>query len=387
MTETDGAADVRRASDARTGQGLRARVLRLVSVEDSPDDAELIRLALRRHGLRFDLAVTSDEAGFRRQLEAPVDAVLCDYSLPTFSPYRALELLAARQPGVPLVVVTRAIGEETAVALLRAGARDYFLKSRLDLVAPGVERVLRECRLERERERMQARLEEAYARLSRVSRRLVDAQEHERARIARALHDDVGQTLTAVVLQLQAAARSGERAQVDSSVEAALALAREAVEQVRLMSFSLNPPQFEMLGLSAALRAAVERLATPAGVAVRLELIGREPEAPQPTWISALRIAQEAVVNAIRHGRPTTIRLRLRFGPLGGLAVAVADDGRGFDVRSSLRGGVRDDNFGLYGMLERAELAGGRLRIVSRPGRGAAVLLRLPSRQRFGGVQ
>lgn len=353
-------------------------MLRLVCVEDSPDDVELLRLALLRHGLRFELRAVHDERGLSAALADPVDAVLCDFSLPGFSPYRALEMIRSLQPDAPMIVVTRAIGEEAAVALLRAGARDYFLKSQLDLVPAGLERVLRERRLERERARVQAKLAQAYARLSRVSARLVDVQERERAWVARELHDELGQTLAGVVLQLHAATRTEEPAQVRACVDAALSLARGAVEQVRQVSFSLKPPQLEMLGLSATVRGAAQRLLEPAGVGLRFEVRGTEPGEPSARWIPALRIAQEAVLNAIRHAHATGVRMRLRFGPAGALALAVADDGRGFDVRGVLGAGPGDENFGLYGMLERAELAGGRLRVFSRPAGGCRVLLRFP---------
>lgn len=363
----------------------QAAKLRLVAVEDSADDVELLRLALLRHGMRFELRSVLDEQGFLVALSDPVDAVLCDYSLPAFSPYRALELIRSVQPEVPLIVVTRAIGEEAAVALLRAGARDFFLKNRIDLVPPGLERVLRERRLERERRRVQAQLEQAYARLSRVSARLVDVQERERAWIARELHDELGQTLAGVVLQLGAAQRSAGPGQGGENLQAALTLARGALEQVRSMSFSLKPPQLELLGLAATVRGAAERLLDPAGVRGRFEVRGAEPRDGSPRWIAAVRVAQEAVLNSIRHGAPASVLVRLHFHPEGALTLAVADDGCGFDVAAALAGGPSDENFGLYGMIERAELAGGRLRLVSRQGRGSCVMLRFAAIEEHGG--
>src|SRR5690606_27621734 len=139
----------------------------------------------------------------------------------------------------PLIVVTRAIGEEAAVAVMRAGARDYHLKEHLNLLGPAIERVLRERRLEVERRRAQAALAEAYRRLSRVSARIVDVQERERALIARELHDELGQTLTGIVLHLHAVKRARLAGDAVSSVDTALALAQGAVDQVRRMSFTL----------------------------------------------------------------------------------------------------------------------------------------------------
>ncbi|GAA4406347.1 ATP-binding response regulator [Quisquiliibacterium transsilvanicum] len=363
----------------------QAAQLRLIAVEDSADDVELLRLALLRHGMRFTLRSALDEQGFLVALSDPVDAVLCDYSLPAFSPYRALELIRSVQPEVPLIVLTRAVGEEAAVALLRAGACDFFLKNRIDLVPAGLERVLRERRLERERRRVQVQLEQAYSRLSRVSARLVDAQERERAWIARELHDELGQTLAGVVLQLGAAQRSADPGQARENLQAALTLSRSAMEQVRSMSFSLKPPQLELLGLSATVRGAAERLLDPAGVHGRFEVRGAEPRDGSPRWIAVVRVAQEAVLNAIRHAAPAKVLVRLHFHPEGALTLIVADDGCGFDVAGTLAGGPSDENFGLYGMIERAELAGGRLRLVSRQGRGSCAILRFPATDEHGG--
>ncbi|MCM5572026.1 histidine kinase [Burkholderiaceae bacterium FT117] len=349
------------------------RPLKLLCVEDSPDDVELIRLAMIRHGMSFRLEAVSEEAPFRAALERDPDLVLCDYSLPMFSPLRALELIEESRPGLPLIVVTRAIGEEAAVAVLRAGARDYHLKERLNLLGPAIERVMRERRLEAERRRAQMAVADAYRRLSRVSARIVDAQERERALIARELHDELGQTMTGIVLHLHAVRRARLPDGAAASVDTALALAQDAVEQVRRMSFMLRPPQLDLLGLSAAVRSTVERQLGAAGVQGGVEVFGAEPREAAPCWIAAFRIVQEAVTNALRHSRASRVVVRLRFVAGGRLVVTVGDDGQGFDVPGVLAGGVRDENFGLAGMVERAEMAGGHLRIRAKRALGTVV--------------
>lgn len=349
------------------------RMLRLLCVEDNLDDVELIRLALARHGMRFELETVCDEASFRAAIDRRPDAVLCDYSLPGFSPIRALELIRESHPGLPLIVVTRAIGEEAAVAMLRAGARDYHLKERLNLLGPAIERVLRERRLELGRGRAQAALAEAYGRLSKVSARLVDAQERERALIARELHDELGQTMTGIVLHLHAANRARLHGERSEPVDTALALAQDAVEQVRRMSFMLRPPQLDLLGLSAAVRSTVERQLAASATEGKVEVFGAEPQQASPCWIATFRIVQESVTNALRHSGARHVLVRLRFDAGGRVTICVADDGNGFDVDKVFGGEVRDENFGLTSMAERAEMVGGRLRIRARKGAGTVV--------------
>jgi signal transduction histidine kinase len=232
---------------------------------------------------------------------------------------------------------------------------------------------MRERRLEDERRRAQLALSDAYRRLSRVSARLVDAQERERALIARELHDELGQAMTGVLLHLHAVRRAQLPGEAQSAADTALALAQDAVERVRHMSFMLRPPQLDLLGLSAAVRSTVARQLGASGVDGRVEVRGSEPRQAGEWSIAAFRIVQEALTNALRHARATRIVVRLRFGPAGRLAVTVADDGAGFDVEPLMAGGVRDENFGIAGMAERAEMAGGKLRIRARQGGGTVV--------------
>lgn len=348
-------------------------VLKLLCVEDDRDDVEAVRLALNRHGMRFVLLAVANEAAFRAALEQTPDLVLSDCALSAFSALRALEVIQELQPGLPLIVVTRSIGEEAAVAVLRAGARDYLLKDKLNLLAPAVERVLRERRLEIEQWRAQSALADAYRRLSRVSAGIVDAQERERSLIARELHDELGQTMTGIVLHLHAVKRNGVSGPAASSVDAALSLAQDAVDQVRRMSFMLRPPQLDLLGLSAAVRSSVERQLGATSIRGEVQVFGTEPRQASACWIAAFRIVQEAVTNVVRHSKARRLVVRLRFGVGDGLSLCVADNGSGFNVNGALGGLVREENIGLAGMAERAEMAGGRLRLRARPGHGTIV--------------
>ncbi|HEV7913382.1 MAG TPA: ATP-binding protein, partial [Albitalea sp.] len=153
----------------------------------------------------------------------------------------------------------------------------------------------------------------------------------------------------------------------------ALGLAREAIDQVKTLSFTLRPAQLELLGVAMAVRATLEGQLEATGIRGQLRLRGTPPAEVRTSHPVALRILQESLTNVIRHAQARHVLVRLRFMPGGRLALTVADDGRGFDVEATLQGGVAPRNFGLYGMLERAELLGGQLRFRSRPGRGSVV--------------
>jgi signal transduction histidine kinase len=350
--------------------------IRLLCVEDNPDDVELMGIALeqadpQRH---YVLQRVDEAATFMAAIERDeVDVILCDFNLPRFSPYAALQILMTRRCGIPLVVVTRAIGEEAAVHVLRCGAKDYVTKDKLGTLPQVVERVMTERRRELEQERLTRELEEAYRRLKKLSARLVVAQERERSLISRELHDQLGQTLTGMVIHLHAASRAPEEAEAARHTDTAMEMAQDAVKQVRTLSFALRPAQLDLLGLVAAARSAAHRITDAAGLVCRFSTRGQEPSAVSDTASVALRLVQEALNNVVRHASAATVWVRLRFLPQDRIGVLVIDDGVGFDKRELLGGAPSERNVGLYGMIERTELAGGRLHIRTRPGAGVAI--------------
>lgn len=347
----------------------------LLCVEDNPDDVELIALALERSDLhrRYVLERVDDADAFAAAVARPYEAILCDYNMPRFSPYAALQIMATRRCATPLVVVTRAIGEEAAVHVLRCGAKDYVTKDRLGTLPQVIERVREERRRAVERERLALELEAAYRRLKALSARAVAAQERERLLISRELHDQLGQSLTGMVIHLHAAQRAGDADTAQRHTTTAMELAQGAVQQVKTLSFSLRPAQLDLLGLVGTVQGAVQRLAEPAGLEFRVEARGTEPAELGETASVVVRLVQEALTNIVRHARAKRVEVRLRFLPCGRIGLLVADDGIGFDKAAVLSGNPSEHNVGLHGMLERTELVGGRLQIRTFPGAGTAI--------------
>lgn len=350
-------------------------LIRLLCVEDSPDDVELMAIALERADpeRRYELHRVDDAASFVDALQRDFDVILCDFNMPRFSPYAALQILVARRSSTPLVVVTRAIGEEAAVHVLRCGAKDYLTKDKLGTLPQIIERVMAERQRALEKERLDRELEAAYRRLKKLSARLVVAQERERSLISRELHDHLGQTLTGLVIHLHAARRAPDPEAARKHTDTAMEMANGAVKQLKTLSFSLRPAQLDLLGLVAAVQSAVQRVAEPAGLAFSVSSRGKEPDKPGETAAVAMRLVQEALTNIVRHAQASHISVRLRFLPNDRIGVLVVDDGVGFDKNALLDGQTSERNVGLYGMIERTELAGGRLHIRTRPGRGVAV--------------
>jgi signal transduction histidine kinase len=351
------------------------QTIRLLCVEDNPDDVELMGLALERADPlhRYEMRRVDDASAFVDALSNDWDAILCDFNMPRFSPYAALQILVARRVSTPLIVVTRAIGEEAAVHVLRCGAKDYLTKDKLGTLPQIIERVMGERERTLEKERLDRELESAYRRLKKLSARLVVAQERERNLISRELHDHLGQTLTGMVIHLHAANREADPVKARVHSETAMEMAQGAVNQLKTLSFSLRPAQLDLLGLVAATQSAVQKIAEPAGLAYTVAARGTEPAMLGETASVAVRIVQEAITNVVRHAQASLVCVRLRFLSQGRIGVLVVDDGLGFDKNALLDGQPSEKNVGLYGMIERTELAGGRLSIRTAPGRGVAI--------------
>jgi signal transduction histidine kinase len=349
--------------------------IRLLCVEDNPDDVELMALTLERADpqRRYLLSRVDDANAFLEAVSEDFDAILCDFNMPRFSPYAALQILVARRSSTPLIVVTRAIGEEAAVHVLRCGAKDYLTKDKLGTLPQIIERVMTERSRVAQQEQLGRELEAAYRRLKKLSARLVVAQERERTLISRELHDQLGQTLTGMVLHLHAAKKAGDPQAASRHTDTAMEMAQGAVSQLKTLSFSLRPAQLDLLGLVAAVTSAVQRIAEPLGLDYAVLSRGTEPDRLSETASVAVRLVQEAMNNVARHARASHVWVRLRFLPNERIGVLVVDDGVGFDKHEMLAGQPSERNVGLYGMIERTELAGGRLLIRTRVGAGVAL--------------
>ncbi|MDH6222167.1 sensor histidine kinase [Streptomyces pseudovenezuelae] len=204
--------------------------------------------------------------------------------------------------------------------------------------------------------------------------RALSAQERERHRIARELHDEVGQTLTAVLLQLKRVADrapEGLREEVGQAQEAT----RAGLDEIRRIARRLRPGVLEELGLSSALRSLAAEFTTH-GLTVRHDVSGELPPLTEESELVVYRVAQEGLTNTARHASADRAEVRLR--PVAdGLELLVRDNGKGI--------GTAVDGAGISGMRERALLIGARFSLAPAPGRGTDVRLLIPVAVAEGG--
>jgi two-component system, NarL family, sensor histidine kinase UhpB len=200
-------------------------------------------------------------------------------------------------------------------------------------------------------------------------RRVLAAQEAERVGIARDLHDEVGQLLTGVLLQLNSIAERApeHRSEIDQAREAV----RSALDEVRRISSELRPESLEHLGLVSALTELSTTFTRISGVQVERRFDDSVPPLPADAELAVYRIAQESLTNVARHSEATHVTMALESG-LDRIVLRIVDDGRGFDGAPVEQGGLRS-------MRERALLIGGALAIKEGAAGGVDVRLEVPA--------
>jgi signal transduction histidine kinase len=315
------------------------------------------------------------ETGWRVVVEEPygdlVDPIL---RLPGFIP-----VVTAVAGVVALLALT--FGARTVVLPLRRLARAAGRVSWGDLSAiaepvAGVEEI----------EELQLALQEMAGRIQSYQEGIRDylaavteAQEGERARLARELHDDTVQALIALGQRVDMARRALERGELErarSALDDVRRLSTSTMEGVRRFSRDLRPLYLEDLGFVPALEMLAQEAGRQGGLAVEVRVEGNAHRLPPERELALYRIAQEALNNSVQHARAQHVWLTLRFD--GGVTLSVADDGTGFQVPEQPDVLTQGGHFGLLGMRERALLAGGDLSIAASPEQGTTVTVRIP---------
>ncbi len=222
---------------------------------------------------------------------------------------------------------------------------------------------------------LQARVEER----GELLRRILTAQEEERKRLARELHDELGQGLSSMALSLELAQRKADRDPKGAveHLDQIREMIAEASDEMYDLILGLRPSALDDLGLVTALQAQAKRTLEPAGITFELETSGLSQRLPSAMETVLFRIFQEALTNIQRHAGARHVRLRLDRDD-GCLEAEIRDDGIGFHPGTSPRSPWKGRGLGVMGMRERAAQCGGDLEIDSRPGEGTRIHVRLP---------
>jgi two-component system, NarL family, sensor histidine kinase UhpB len=218
---------------------------------------------------------------------------------------------------------------------------------------------------------------EAGVRLKALSRRLLALQETERRNVARELHDEFGQALTAVKMNLSAIKRSSNPDTREKRVDDSIQLVERLVQSVRTLSLNLRPPLLDDFGLQSALKWYVGEQAKRSGIDIRFVAPSSVPRTEPAVETTCFRVAQEAITNVLRHAKATTATVELRLEP-DALVLLVRDNGIGLDPTAVQAQAHAGHSLGWAGMQERVSLVGGQFECQSAPGKGTELRVRLP---------
>lgn len=356
--------------------------VRVLIVEDDAADAALVRREIRKSGIDFEDRLVETRETFLEALEAfRPDLILCDYRLPRFDGMQALAITRERAPQVPFIIITGAINEEVAVECMKAGAADYILKDRLSRTGPAAQAALEQAAVRRAKREAEEALRLSEERYRRLAGHLEDLREGERSAMAREIHDELGQALTALRMETSWLARQvADPAQVARAREMLL-LIDDTIAVVQHLCAELRPALLDDFGLAAAVEWQVREFERRSDIPCSLHIAYPEGSLDRHGETALFRILQEALTNIARHAGAHALQVQLQ---VAGEAVrlAVADDGLGIP-EEALRAAR---SFGLQGMEERARACGGAVRIGRHEGGGTLVEAEIPRPAAGGGT-
>jgi len=403
LVSTTGHGSVSAASKTLQQHRKPGRALRVLFVEDCEPDALILARTLTRGGFVPEWErVESREEMLMALAKGPWDLVLADHSMPQFSAPEALEIVQQHGLDIPFIIVSGHIEEETAVAAMAAGAHDYVMKDRLARLLPAVERELREAEVRRAQRKNEQELQRAHGELeTRVERRTADLRaayhelqsvmgdrrrleaelleiaENERRRIGFDLHDDLGQKLTGASLMVKGLEHrlGAEGHSAAAEVGRIHALLEEIILHTHNLAHQFASLDVRGEDLATVLKTLTANVKKMFGIACVLSVKGTVPDLPPNTMLQFHKIAQEAVSNAIKHGKAKQVTITL-VNDGNNLTLTVKNDGLPFDQPASAK-----NRMGLRIMNYRASTIGATFNIQPIEAGGALVTCHCPLRR------
>ncbi|GIV80573.1 response regulator [Litorilinea aerophila] len=370
----------------------------ILIVDDTPLNLSLIVDYLSQYGFKVRIA-RSGEMALKRVAYDPPSLILLDVVMPGMDGFETCRRLQANPDTrhIPVIFMTALASPADKVRGFEVGAVDYVTKPlqqeevlaritthlRLHDLSRSLQEQnqLLETRSQLEKARLLEAVNQQREQLQHLNTKLTEIQEKERKELAQELHDVMGQTLTAIRMNLTAIEQE-VAGQASSFVRERLAEAMEltdrTLEQIRELSLDLRPPMLDDLGLVPTLRWYMKRYTQRGPVEAHLDAgnLG-EKRLPAEIETTIYRVVQEALTNVARHAQATRVDVQLEAGEKG-ITVVIADNGCGFDMNALLASSNGARGLGILGMQERVALVGGTFHIESGPGQGVTIQLTIP---------
>jgi len=348
-------------------------LLKILLIEDNPGDARLIEEYLSEVNNFEHILKIADRLskGIEILDNEFVDVILLDLNLPDSKGLDNIQRVLNISTSIPIIVLTGVDDESTAINAVKMGAQDYLVKDKVEseILIRTIKYAIERKRAEEEHQKL---LEQRVRALS-----IIEAQENERRRISRELHDGLGQLLSAAKLNLGMIESTNSLNEKSKEIIKQIdTIISKSIIEARRIAHDLRPTTLDDFGMIPALRLLCQEFSKITGINVKLQIspdIGRiDPKME----IAIYRIIQESFNNISKYAEATEVFLDI-FKVDDKVYVKVKDNGKGFDPTIIQRTKKIGGGFGLLNMKERAELVGGKVEIGSVPGQGTEVSLEI----------
>lgn len=353
----------------------------LLIIDDNLTARETLKALLFDSGYDI-LTADSGKTGLAKAIEKLPDVILLDVMMPEMDGYEVTRQIRKdpKLSEVPIIMITALDDRYSRLMGLKAGADDFLSKPydsmELEIRLRSLHQVARYRHLREEREKLQQlnkQLEKQNDELKNLSAKMVEVQETEQRRLAVELHDDFGQLLTGLKMNLERSFLVDEKT-IRQEIQQSLDIVNQLHKQVREMVLNLRPTILDDLGLFAALDWYFTRFTQQTGIHVTHN-VNRLEEKRYPTTIetSIFRLVQEALTNVARHAGVNEVMVTINLEPKS-IKVGIVDTGKGFDVNALIPG----NSTGISGMRERVSWVGGSFNLNSTPGEGTMIECEFP---------
>lgn len=347
--------------------------LRILHLEDSAVDHELVRRALHKSGEHFTLERVETLEEFDRQVQASsFDVILADYRLPGFTALDAWHILQQQSHHPPFILLSGAIGEPAAVSAIRTGISDYLAKDDLSKLAQVIRRAIEVHSIRQAKEMADIELALSERRLADFTEHLQLTMEQERAAIAREIHDDIGGALAAVKFDLSWIGRHTPDPMTQEHVTAATEMLQHALEASQRIMMNLRPAILDQ-GLVAAVQWLAGGFSKRTGIETKVHVFPEKYALSKAVQLVAYRTAQEALTNIAKHANCSQVTIDLSDAE-NVLTLEVKDNGKGILPTEH----NKPKAFGLRGLHERAKTVGGWLDVSTHGNTGTSIILSVP---------
>ena len=360
-----------------------AYMVKILFLEDSADDVELMLNELKEAGVSCNHLRVYKKSEFITAInDFRPHVVLADYSLPAFTGLDAFRIVKRSNQKIPFILVTGVLSERVALDCLNEGIDDFILKSSFKRLPAAIRNAMAKKKVEIEKERMALQLKKSNRDLQKLTEQLQVLREEERLHVARDLHDELGQMLTGLKIDLSMlwkgilSGKISDVAAINMEFSGVVNMVSQITQSVKRIVSGLRPEILYELGIIEAIRWQCQEFENRSKIACEVNINIEYLDVDRNISIALFRMVQETLTNIARHAQASQVKVQFSVVE-GSLHLCITDNGIGISEQA-----ITDSNaLGLVGMRERARFMNGKFSISGKPGKGTRVLVIVPLNQ------